>query len=136
MVAAREQLQSTAFDLTEEDIPNNDHCVDAYVYHDGKEHQMKIVATRFKVSLYCKKTLDTIMSEKVAETLKTRLRSVHDCVQFQPNQRQVKIHVPSNQICLRMGVQTVSEDGEVHILSSPVIVTPLNRQSGKRQNNK
>ena len=136
LAAAREQLQSTDFELTEDDIPNNDHCVDAYVYHDGKEHQMKIVATRFKVSLSCNKTVDTIMSDEVAETLKTRLGSVQDCVQFQQNQSHVQVHVPSNQTCKRMGVQTVYEEGEVHIHSSPVIVTPLNRQSGKRQNNK
>jgi hypothetical protein len=133
--AAREQLQSTDFELTEEDIPNNNHCVDVCVYHDGKEHQMKVVATRFKVSLSCNKIVDTDMSEEVAEALKTRLGSLHDCVQFQPNQKQVQVHVPSNQTCKRMGVQTVSEEGEVHLHSSPVIVTPLNRQSGKRQNN-
>jgi hypothetical protein len=91
------------------------------------------MTTRVKVSLTCNKIIETAMGKDTAHNLATKMGTLGVCVQLQSTDNHVQIHVPSNQTCKRIGVQTVSEEGEVLVHTSPVLVTPTNRRSGKRQ---
>lgn len=131
----KDQLLPTGLTVQEEDIPNSNHCIDMFVYHEGREHAMTMVATRVKVSITCNKVIDTTMLPEVSDVFKKRMGNLGDCVQIHQSHDQVQVHVPSNQTCKRIGVQTVSEEGEILIHSASVLVTPTNRKSGKRQEN-
>lgn len=129
--SVKTQLEGTGFELTE--LPSEKHVVEAYVYHEQKEKVINLVATRVKISHTCNKVAKMAMSETNAEVLKTKLGSLKECVEVQPLPKPVLVHVPSVQTCKRIGVQTVTEKGDAYVHHSPVIVTPKNRSSGKRQ---
>ncbi len=129
----KKEMEEMGLELTPEDLCNGNHMVEAYVYHDGEERCIHLVATRVKISSSFNKVLETTLTPEKAEELKSLLGPLKHCVEVQAVPKPVVVHIPSYQTCRRIGVQTVSQYGDVYRHTSKVMVTPKARVGGKKQ---
>ncbi len=138
VASVQEKMAEMGFDVDDEAaLPGRQHTVEAFCYHNGTEKRLRLVATRFKLSLTCNKWVDVTVDADDAEMLRVMTEKLRDSVLIErcvsDGMVRLRMAVPGTQTNKRLGVQTVKEDGRAHIHECQVLVRHSTRKDGKRQ---